>query len=442
LMVNSGKFNGLGSNEGQGAVIKFMEANKIGRGTVNYKLRDWLISRQRYWGAPIPIIYCDQCGTVPVPFEDLPVILPEDVEFRPTGESPLKYVREFVETTCPTCGQPARRETDTMDTFVCSSWYFMRFASPHAANRPFLKSAVDYWMPVDQYIGGVEHAILHLMYARFFTKVLYDAGMLSCQEPFTNLLTQGMVLKDGAKMSKSKGNVVSPEEIIARYGADTARLFILFASPPERDLEWSDQGVEGCHRFLNRVWRLLVDLVKWQKDSPAQPEGLSPKDEDLRYKVHYTIRKVTEDIDKRFNFNTAISAIMELVNAMYLYRDALGKKMNPAVVKEAVETLIILLAPFAPHAAEEMWEATGHEGSVHLQPWLTWDESALKRSEIEMVVQVNGKVRDRFMVPVDIAPAELEAIALNLDRVREAVGRKQVVKVITVPNKLVNIVVK
>lgn len=442
VMVNSGKFNGLTIEEGQEAIIKFMEANKIGRGTVNFKLRDWLISRQRYWGAPIPIVYCEDCGPVPVPFEDLPVILPEDVEFRPTGESPLNYVKEFVETVCPTCGKPARRETDTMDTFVCSSWYFMRYASPHAANRPFLKSAADYWMPVDQYIGGVEHAILHLMYARFFTKVLYDAGMLSCQEPFANLLTQGMVLKDGAKMSKSKGNVVSPEDIIDKYGADTARLFILFASPPERDLEWSDQGVEGCHRFLNRVWRLIVDLVKWQEQTDAVGTTLNARDEELRYKVHYTIRKVTEDIEKRFNFNTAISAIMELVNAMHQYRDAAGKKMNPEVVKESLEALITLLAPFAPHIAEELWESTGHQGSVHLQPWLTWDEEALKRTEIEMVVQVNGKVRDKILVPVEISKDELEEMALSLARVRETIGKKQVVKVVTVPNKLVNIVVK
>ncbi|NLW44399.1 MAG: leucine--tRNA ligase [Syntrophomonadaceae bacterium] len=440
VMVNSGKFNGLSAKEGQSAVIKFMEANKIGRGAVNYRLRDWLISRQRYWGAPIPIVYCDECGIVPVPFEDLPVILPEDVEFRPTGESPLKYVDEFVKTECPSCGKPARRETDTMDTFVCSSWYFMRFASPHAANRPFLKPAVDYWMPVDQYIGGVEHAILHLMYARFFTKVLYDAGMLSCEEPFTNLLTQGMVLKDGAKMSKSKGNVVSPEDTIEKYGADTTRLFILFASPPERDLEWSEQGVEGCHRFLNRVWRLVVDLAKWQKETSNAVSVLSTSDRDLRYKVHYTIHKVTEDIEKRFNFNTAISAIMELVNAMYQYRDSMGNKMNPQVVKEALDSLILLLAPFAPHIAEELWEGTGHQGSVHRQPWPTWDEAALERSEMEIVIQVNGKVRDRIRVPVDITKEDLEELALT--QVKKSIGKKHVVRVITVPRKLVNIVVK
>ncbi|MGE5403830.1 MAG: leucine--tRNA ligase, partial [Candidatus Saccharibacteria bacterium] len=268
-MVNSGDFNGLPNDQGKKAIIKYMSEKGIGNGTVNYRLRDWLISRQRYWGAPIPIVYCEKCGPMPVPYEQLPVYLPDDVEFKPTGESPLNYVKEFVETTCPTCGGPARRETDTMDTFVCSSWYFLRFASPHPDDKPFEKDAVDYWMAVDQYIGGVEHAILHLMYARFFTKVLYDAGLVSVQEPFTNLLTQGMVLKDSAKMSKTKGNVVSPEEIIDKYGADTARLFILFASPPERDLEWSDQGVEGCYRFLNRIWRISADLIEWQKQAGA-----------------------------------------------------------------------------------------------------------------------------------------------------------------------------
>ncbi|NLV16009.1 MAG: leucine--tRNA ligase [Syntrophomonadaceae bacterium] len=445
-MVNSGKFNNMTSEEGRTAVIRFMEANQVGRGTVNYRLRDWLISRQRYWGAPIPIVYCDSCGMVPVPFEDLPVYLPENVEFRPSGESPLKYVKEFVETPCPACGQPARRETDTMDTFVCSSWYFLRYCSPDNANRPFSKNATDYWMPVDQYIGGVEHAILHLMYSRFFTKVLYDAGMLSCQEPFANLLTQGMVLKDGAKMSKSKGNVVSPEEIIEKYGADTARLFILFASPPERDLEWNDKGVEGCHRFLNRVWNLVTDLNHWltlQKENTSAE--LSEQDQGLRYKIHYTIRKVTEDIEKRFNFNTAISASMELVNAIYQYRDTARsqqREMNPELIREAIDTLLKTLAPFAPHAMEELWSVIGHEGSVHHQSWLTWDESALVLSEIEIVIQVNGKLRQRIMVPEGISREDLEEMVLNLDKVKEVIRQKQMVKIITVPGKLVNIVVK
>jgi leucyl-tRNA synthetase len=294
IMVNSGQFNGLSVEEGKKKVIAYMQERKIGHGTVNFRLRDWLISRQRYWGAPIPIIYCEDCGMVKVPEDQLPVFLPEDVEFRPTGESPLNYVQSFYQTTCPNCGKPARRETDTMDTFVCSSWYFDRYCDPHNSASPFSKEAVDYWMPVDQYIGGVEHAILHLMYARFFTKFLYDINMLSCQEPFTNLLTQGMVLKEGSKMSKSKGNVVSPEEIINTYGADTARLFILFASPPERDLEWSDQGVEGCYRFLNRIWRLVTDSMEIIKgvNLPGKFAELDPEAKKLHYKTHATIKKV------------------------------------------------------------------------------------------------------------------------------------------------------
>lgn len=441
-MINSGKFNGLSSEEGKVAVIKFMEANGFGKGTVNYKLRDWLISRQRYWGAPIPIVYCPDCGIVPVPKDQLPVLLPFDVEFKPTGESPLTYVEEFVNTSCPNCGKPAKRETDTMDTFVCSSWYFLRFCDPLREDQPFAKEEVDYWMPVDQYIGGVEHAILHLLYSRFFTKVLFDAGLVSCQEPFTNLLTQGMVLKDSAKMSKSKGNVVSPEDIINRYGADTARLFILFASPPERDLEWSDQGVEGCHRFLNRVWRLVHDMLPFYQNesNSSNNQELSKADKELSYKLHYTIRKVTEDIEKRFNFNTAISAIMELVNLMYQYRDL--EEKNPTLIREAVDALILLLAPFAPHIAEELWHETGHEESVHHQPWPKWKEEALVREEIEIVVQVNGKVRDRLVIPEKSSEEEVKEKALELDRIKEAIKGKTVIKTIVVPKKLVNIVVK
>jgi len=441
-MVNSGEFNGLSSEEGKQKVIAWMEARKIGRGTVNYRLRDWLISRQRYWGAPIPIIYCDECGTQPVPYEDLPVLLPLDVEFRPTGESPLNYVDQFVRTACPNCGRPARRETDTMDTFVCSSWYYIRYTSPRAADKPWDKKAADYWLPVDQYIGGVEHAILHLMYSRFFTKVLYDMGLLSCEEPFTNLLTQGMVLKEGSKMSKSRGNTVSPEDIINTYGADTARLFILFASPPERDLEWSDQGVEGCYRFLNRVWRLVGDYADQVRnvEVPATFDNLPVADKELRYKTHSTIKKVSEDVEKRFNFNTAISSIMELVNTLYQYRE--NAVQNLAVVKEALDNLILLLSPFAPHITEELWRATGHQESVHLQRWPGYDEKALVKEEIEIVVQVNGKVRERAMVPANATGKELESIALSLDRIKEATSGKTVRKVITVPGKLVNIVVQ
>ncbi|MGE5371451.1 MAG: leucine--tRNA ligase [Solirubrobacterales bacterium] len=440
-MVNSGKFNGLTIEEGKSAVIKFMEANQIGSGTVNYRLRDWLISRQRYWGAPIPVVYCEECGAVPVPEADLPVILPENVDFLPTGESPLKHVKSFVEAICPNCGKPGRRETDTMDTFVCSSWYFLRYASPRLTDAAFDKQAADYWMPVDQYIGGVEHAILHLMYARFFTKALFDAGMVSCEEPFTNLLTQGMVLKDGAKMSKTKGNVVSPEEIIDTYGADTARLFILFASPPERDLEWNDQAVEGCYRFLNRVWRLAYELQQTLENAPAGSHAeLSAADREIRYRLHFTIRKVTEDIEKRFNFNTAISSIMELVNALYQYKES--GSLNPSVVKESLEILILLLAPFAPHIAEELWQSAGLSGSVHTQVWPGWEESALVQDTVEIVVQLNGKVRERICVAPDIAKEALEAEVLALPKMIEQLEGKTVAKVIIVPGKLVNVVIK
>ncbi|MDH7480102.1 MAG: leucine--tRNA ligase, partial [Syntrophomonadaceae bacterium] len=351
IMDNSGPFSGMESELGKKAIADYMEEKGIGARRVNYRLRDWLISRQRYWGAPIPIVYCEQCGIKPVPEEDLPVILPTDVEFKAGGDNPLQHSRSFVGTSCPSCGGPARRETDTMDTFVCSSWYFLRFCDPHNPEHPFDRSAVDYWMNVDQYIGGVEHAILHLMYSRFFVKVLYDLGLLGVEEPFQNLLTQGMVLKDGAKMSKSKGNVVSPEEIISTYGADTARLFILFASPPEKDLEWSDQGVEGCYRFLNRVWRIVASYSDrvFAVDTPVNTGELDPEGKELRRWVHYAIRKVTQDIETRFNFNTAISAIMEQVNALYAYRDRVApERQNLPLVKEALTILIKLLAPFAP----------------------------------------------------------------------------------------------
>jgi len=440
-MVNSGLFNGLSNRDGLKEVASHLERNGEGQVKVNYRLRDWLISRQRYWGAPIPVIYCEKCGALPVPEENLPVMLPLDVEFRPTGESPLQYIPEFLNTTCHQCGAKAKRETDTMDTFVCSSWYFLRFADPKNEREAFNKEKVDYWMNVDQYIGGVEHAILHLMYARFFTKALSDFGLIDVREPFKNLLTQGMVLKDGSKMSKSKGNVVSPEEIIQKYGADTARLFILFASPPERDLEWSDQGVEGSFRFLNRVWRLVYNYLKDpRKDKTGFGVELSPADKELRRLLHATIKKVTDDIEQRFNFNTAISAVMELVNGLYHYRER--EDQNMVLVKEAIDSLIVLLAPFTPHFCEEMWEATGHKDSVHRQPWSAYSEEALVADEIEVVLQINGKVRDRLMVPSQLGPKELETAVLAMDRAKAAMEGKTVVKVITVPGKLVNIVVK
>lgn len=442
VMVNSGEFNGLDVAEGQKQIIAYMEEHSIGQGTINFRLRDWLISRQRYWGAPIPIVYCEDCGIVPVEEKDLPVMLPENIEFKPYGESPLNDVESFYKTTCPHCGKEARRETDTMDTFVCSSWYFDRYCSPQESEIPFSREAADYWMPVDQYIGGVEHAILHLMYARFFTKFLYDINMLSCEEPFTNLLTQGMVLKDGSKMSKSKGNVVSPEDIINTYGADTARLFILFASPPERDLEWSDQGVEGCYRFLNRVWRLVTEYADTinQVKIPQSFAELDDNARKLRLKTHASIKKVSEDIEGRFNFNTAISAIMELSNALSSYSD--NEEQDLPVVKEAINTLLLLLNPFSPHICEELWQLSGNEGTICLQPWPVYDPDALVQNEVEIVVQISGKVRDRITVPAGLAEEQLRQIALESDKISQLTKDKKIVKIIVVPEKLVNIVVQ
>jgi len=440
VMYNSGSFTGLSSLEGRKQIAEHLEKIEQGRQRITYRLRDWLISRQRYWGAPIPIVYCDKCGALPVPDESLPVMLPLNVEFRPTGESPLNYIPEFLHTTCPQCGGEARRETDTMDTFVCSSWYFLRFCDPQNSNEAVSKEKSDYWMNVDQYIGGVEHAILHLMYSRFFTKALNDFGLISTREPFLNLLTQGMVLKDGTKMSKSKGNVVSPEEIINKYGADTARLFILFASPPERDLEWSDQGVEGSYRFLRRVWRLVYSYFNEIATGEQLQKELSADDKDIRRLLHGTIKKVTEDIEQRFNFNTAISAIMELVNGLYHYKEK--EEKNSVLFKEAIDSLIILMAPFTPHLSEELWAASGRTESVHLQPWPTYSEEALLADEVEVVLQINGKVRDRLMVPAQLAPKELEQTVLAMERAQSAIEGKTLVKVITIPGKLVNIVVK
>jgi leucyl-tRNA synthetase len=443
ILVNSGPFDGLPSARAMGAITAHLEQKGLGRRQVNYRLRDWLISRQRYWGAPIPIVYCGACGMVPVPEEELPVLLPYEVSFKPTGQSPLADCEAFVHTRCPACGGPARRETDTMDTFMCSSWYYYRYVSPRAEDVPWERKAVDYWLPVDQYIGGVEHAILHLLYSRFLTKVLYDLGLVSVDEPFTNLLTQGMVLKDGAKMSKSKGNVVSPEDIVDQYGADTTRLFILFAAPPERDLEWSEQGVEGCYRFVNRVWRLVVgvaDLVRGAPENP--PAGLRGVHREVRRILHQTVKKVTEDIEQRFNFNTAISAVMELVNALYQYRERVPEmEQDPALWREAVEKLCLLLAPFAPHLAEELWELTGHRESVHRRSWPDYDPAALVEEEKLIVVQVNGRVRDRVLVPASLNGEALERHILEQPRVRAWLAGKEVRRVVTVPDKLVNIVV-
>jgi len=443
VMVNSGQFDGLESEIAKAKMADWLEAQKTGHRRVTYRLRDWLISRQRYWGAPIPIIYCEDCGAVAVPKEELPIKLPENVRFDVGAVSPLATVDEFVNCKCPKCGKPARRETDTMDTFICSSWYYFRYTDPRNTKAPWDINACNYWTPVDQYIGGIEHAILHLLYSRFFTKVLKDAGLIDADEPFKNLLTQGMVIKDGSKMSKSKGNIVSPEEIVKKYGADTARLFILFASPPERDLEWSDQGVEGAARFFNRLWRIVNHFAETAQGAPATYDTaeLDTAAKELRRALHTTIRKVTDDIADRFNFNTAISSVMELVNAMHVYRDAV-KTPHPALIKETLEALMRLLAPFAPHITEELWSQTGHSDSVHKQSWPKWDAEALKTDSVEIVVQINGKVREKLIVPSEITGAELEKLALSQERIQALIEGKTVVKVIAVPGKLVNIVIK
>ena len=440
ILINSGKFTGMEMHAAMQAIMDEAEAQGYGKRRVNYRLRDWLISRQRYWGAPIPIINCPKCGEVLVPEAELPVRLPEDVSFAQGAVSPLSSSEHFLHCKCPTCGGDATRETDTMDTFICSSWYYYRYADPKNTERPFDRDKVNYWAPVDQYIGGIEHAILHLLYARFFTKVLRDAGMLDFDEPFTNLLTQGMVIKDGAKMSKSLGNVVSPEEIIDRYGADTARLFILFAAPVDRDLDWSDQGVEGAYRFLGRVWRILGQFAETIKGAPASYDAatLSTEEAELRRVLHATIKKVTEDVRDRFMFNTAISSIMELVNALYAFQD---KELTPGLARETASALVRMLAPFAPHITAELW-AELFGGNVHAETWPQYDAAALVQDEVEIVLQINGKVRDRVKVATGLDRAALEQLAAELPRAKELTAGKTIVKVVCVPGKLVNIVVK
>ena len=440
-MVNSGLFDGMRSDAAKEAIADHLAAGEIGRKTVNFRLRDWGISRQRYWGNPIPVIYCDLCGVVPVPEQDLPVTLPRDVAFSGEGGSPLARLDSFVNVACPVCGMMSRRETDTMDTFVQSSWYFLRYCCPDLTTAPLDKARTEYWMSVDQYIGGIEHAVLHLLYARFFTKVLRDLGYVAVDEPFTNLLTQGMVIKDGAKMSKSKGNVVDPNALITRYGADTARLFSLFAAPPEKDLDWSDQGVEGSYRFLNRVWKLVYETLPFTSSASAVASGnLTDEGKALRRIVHKTIRKVTEDINERFHFNTAIAAIMEMVNSLTAF-ESKNDPRNAAVLREAVESLVIMLAPFVPHVAEELWEGLGNEGSLGAVTWPTFDPEAAADEELLVVVQVNGKLRDRITVPVTASEEDVRTAALAAERVRSFLEGKTIRKVISVPGKLINIVV-
>lgn len=444
MLVNSGEFTGMEMHNAMSAIMDKAEAEGFGKRRVNYRLRDWLISRQRYWGAPIPIIYCPHCGEVLVPEDQLPVRLPEDVSFTAGAKSPLATSEEFVHCKCPKCGADATRETDTMDTFLCSSWYYLRYTDAHNDKMPFDKELNNYWGPVDQYIGGIEHAILHLLYSRFFVKVLRDAGLVDYDEPFSNLLTQGMVIKDGAKMSKSLGNVVSPEEILSKYGADTARLFILFAAPPERELEWSDQGVEGSFRFLNRIWRIVqaFEAVLAQKVTEYDHSNLSEADKDLRRVLHGSIKKVTNDIETRFNFNTAISTMMELVNALYAYKEAV-KEPNAGLVYEAISDLIKMMSPFVPHITEELWRgAIDANSSVHEQSWPECDEEALKVDNVEIVLQVNGKVRGRLTVPAEATKEELEKIAMADANVQAHIGDATVRKVICVPGRLVNIVAK
>lgn len=442
VLVNSAEFSGMDIKAAMKGIMDKAEAEGFGKRRVNYRLRDWLISRQRYWGAPIPVIYCDDCGEQLVPEDQLPVMLPEDVKFEQGSVSPLAQSESFVNCTCPKCGKPARRETDTMDTFICSSWYYLRYTDPHNDKMPFAKDKVNYWAPVDQYIGGIEHAILHLLYSRFFTKVLRDAGMVDFAEPFTNLLTQGMVLKDGGKMSKSKGNVVSPEEIIGQYGADTARLFILFAAPVDRDLDWSDDGVAGAYRFLRRVWRIMEifeDKIKSSSDE-YDITALTAEEKELRRILHTTIKKVTEDIRDRFMFNTAISSIMELVNAFYGFQDS--KTINSGLVREVSLNLLKMLAPFAPHITEELWSILVAQGSIHQQQWPKYEEAATVQAEVEIVLQINGKVRDRIMIATGISREEMETAAKANARVQELTEGKTIVKMICVPDKLVNVVVK
>lgn len=437
-LVNSGEFDGLTSAEARQKITEKLEKMGIGEGKVNYRLRDWLISRQRYWGCPIPVVYCPTCGTVLVPDDELPVKLPEDVDFVTDATSPLETNKEFLYCRCPKCGGDAKRETDTMDTFIDSSWYFLRYCDPKNDKIPFDKEKCDYWMQVDQYIGGIEHAILHLLYARFFTKVLHDAGMVTASEPFENLLCQGMVLKDGGKMSKSVGNVVSPEEIVSQYGADTARLFILFAAPPEKDLEWSERGVEGSYRFLKRVW----SIVGTYHQLALHDNSLSKDELALRRKLHQTIAKVTEDLDGKFAFNTAISAIMELVNDMYKFAEA-HKEINANLKTEVLRNLLILLAPFVPHIIEELWQTLhAAEKSVHEASWPVVDSSALVVDTVEIAVQVNGKLRATMEVSVSLQNNELEEKAKQLPVVQKFMEGKTIVKCIVIPKRIVNIVVR
>ena len=437
ILTGSDKFDGMKNTDAMEAIADHMEKENIGKRAIHFKLRDWLISRQRYWGAPIPIIHCEKCGIVPVPEDRLPVILPEGVEFRPTGESPLKDAKDFVNTECPKCGAPARREIDTMDTFVDSSWYYLRYISPKLQDKPFDTKDVNNWLPVDQYIGGVEHAILHLLYSRFITKVLYDLKRVGFDEPFARLFTQGMIIKNGAKMSKSKGNVVSPDELIKKYGADTVRLYTLFIGPPEKDAEWSDRGVEGAFRFLKRAWALLDILEK-------APEESKDKDAEnkLLMKMHQTVKKITDDVDGEFHFNTAISAVMELVNQVYAGLSEKGDSCyGKGCLKEVIDKMTLLLAPFVPHIAEEMHEKMGGRTSVFKREWPSYREDMLEADTVVVPVQMNGKLRGTIEMPRGLAKEEIQDLVSSDEKIKEYLSGKEVRKWIILPDKLVNIVV-
>lgn len=448
VLINSGEFDGMGNEEAKKAITEKAVKEGFGEFKTQYRLRDWLISRQRYWGAPIPVVYCEKCGIQPVPEDQLPVLLPKDVDFSVVGKSPLLTSKTFLETTCPCCGGKATRETDTMDTFICSSWYYLRYADAKNDKMPFAKDKVNHWLPVDQYVGGIEHAILHLLYSRFFTKALRDLGLLDFDEPFKNLLTQGMVLKDGSKMSKSKGNTVDPDEIFENYGADTARLFILSDSPPARDFDWSDAGVEGCYKFLNRVWRLVAsnanDISLEDASLFTHHASLKKENDDLVRCVHIAIKGITNDISNDFQFNTVISKYRELTNAIYEWR---GKKSqldaeDKSVMSFAIVTLLKLMSPVAVHLTEEAWHDLGATTSIHDEPWCKWDENLAKASSITLVVQVNGKVKDKIEADEASTEDELKALAMNSEKVKELTDGKTIVKTIVVPKKLVNIVVK
>ena len=443
LLVNSGFLNGLTVDDAKVRVAEWLSERGLGELTVGYRLRDWLISRQRYWGAPIPVVHCPVDGVVPVPDDELPVLLPHVDDYAPKGQSPIASVAEFVNTTCPKCGGPARRETDTMDTFVNSSWYFLRYTAPHLTSGPFERDVVDYWLPVDQYIGGIEHAILHLLYARFFVKVLHDAGLVGAREPFARLFTQGMIYRDGAKMSKSKGNVVSPDEIVERLGADALRLYVLFMGPAADDIEWSDRAVDGQRRFIDRLWRLVGGLDHGGIVPRPSRDALEGPALELVRAAEATVAKVSEDIGERFSFHTAISSVQELVNLATkgvgegLFADDAGR----AALRYASQTAVSLLFPFAPHVTSEMWEALGGE-RLWEEPWPEAAPEFLARETVTVVVQVNGKLRDRAEVAAGTPDAELVALARALPRVAPAVEGKQVVREVVVPDRLVNLVVK